>query len=430
MRPRIGLLLVVLSLAGCGLPGPASPDAPTAGTTVPTPATPELPTPLVATSSPTPVPTPAPTGMPGPVPSGTPIPAGRPAARFGYVAKGMTAEVMAFVGADHLAYASDHLDFGVVSTLAFFSLVPTATGDLPMSSPGWRAWTSPVMDAVIARAHAAGTRVVLSLARFAWSAADVAASTSILASPAVRHHLADVVAAEVVRRGVDGVNVDFEPIPVGQAADFTDFVRRLRRDLDDEGPGYQLTVAVTGHYDSWDVAGLVARGGADALYLMGYEYAGSWSTVAFSTAPYGGPRYNVATTVQWLLRVVRPDQLIVGVPYYGHLWPTAGPAIHARTLGGGGDLPYPEALRLAQANGIRYDPVEQSAWSEWEVRDCSACALHWVQLYFDDAPSLAAKWAFIRDEHLLGTGVWRIEDEGTPGAIDAAMRAAFLPGTS
>ena len=110
-------------------------------------------------------------------------------------------------------------------------------------------------------------------------------STRLLASPARRATLARELTAEVVRRGVDGVNVDFEPVPVGMAAALTSFVQVLRADLDRAGAGYQLTVAILGHFESYDIAGLVAPHAADALYLMAYQYAGVWSASAGSTDP-------------------------------------------------------------------------------------------------------------------------------------------------
>ena len=151
----------------------------------------------------------------------------------------------------------------------------------------------------------------------------------------------------MVRRGVDGVNVDFEPIPRGQKGNFTDLVRRIRAELDARGPGYQLTFDVVGHFESYDVGGALAPGGADAVYLMGYHYAGTFSTIAHGTAPLGGRRYSVADAIRALRRVARPSQLIVGVPYYGHLWPTASGALNARTTGRGYDVLYSSARLIA-----------------------------------------------------------------------------------
>jgi hypothetical protein len=117
----------------------------------------------------------------------------------------MVGEVMAFVTVPELAYARDTLDLSAVSTLAFFSLQAAADGHLQHDSR-WEAWNGPVFGAVLARAHAAGTRVVLSVSRFSWSPDETAVTVALLGSPARRARLATEIAAEVVRRGVDGVN--------------------------------------------------------------------------------------------------------------------------------------------------------------------------------------------------------------------------------
>ncbi len=356
-----------------------------------------------------------------PTPSASP----RDPARFGSAAKGLKGEVMAFVTTSQVDDALARLDLSAVSTIAFFSLEASAAGGIGRDGR-WRTWTSRPVDDLIARAHAAGTRVVISLARFSWTPAQTAASTTLLGSAAARARLAREVAAEVVRRGVDGVNVDFEPIPRGQRANFTDLVRLIRRELDARGRGYQLTFDVVGHFDSYDIGGALRPGGADAVYLMGYHFAGTFSTIAHATAPLGGPRYSVEDAIRLLRSVARPDQIIVGVPYYGHLWPTATGALNARTTGGGADVTFQRARAIALTQPTSYDVTEQVRRAAWRVRDCRSCPLHWVQLYFDDARSLTAKWHEFQRQGLLGTGIWTTAFEGSSGDLTAALRAAWI----
>jgi spore germination protein YaaH len=345
-------------------------------------------------------------------------------AKFGYVAKGLRGEVFAFVTWDQVPAAVDALDYDATSTIVFFSLQAGANGEI-QNGTTLRAWNSAATDELIARAHAAGTKVVFAMSRFSWSPSQTENSVKMLGREVARARLAKGIADEVVRRGVDGVNVDFEPIPRGQKANFTDLIRRIRAELDARRPGYQLTFDVVGHFDSYDVGGAL-RAGADAVYLMGYHYAGTFSTIAHATAPLGGPRYSVGDAIAGLRRVAKPSQIIVGVPYYGHIWPTASGARNARTTGGGGDVPYRQARTIARAHPPRYDPAEAVQWSAWRVRDCATCPLHWVQLYFDDARSLGAKWAEFQRQKLLGTGFWTWGFQGGSGDLAAALRKAWL----
>ena len=428
-------------LAGAGLAAlTASPDpgpAASLGSASPVAVVPStgpgagtLPSPYPSTP-PSPSTSPAPSAVTSPAtpsapPSASPMaPADVPPhdpAKFGFAAKGMRGEVMAFATIPELVYARDTLDFSAVSTLAFFSLQAGADGTL-LHDSRWRAWNGVLFDAVRDRAHAAGTRVVVSVSRFSWSPDETAVTRVLLASSARRERLAREIAAEVVRRGVDGVNVDLEPVPAGQKAAFTSFVRQLRAALDDAAPGLQLTVAITGYYSSYDARALVAPGAADAIYLMGYHYAGWWSKIAGSNAPLGGPRYNVADTIAKLRADGVPaERLIVGVPYYGHLWPTASAALNARTIGQGSDVRLVSALAILANVTPLWDSVQGVTWAAWRENGT------WVQLYVDDPRALAAKWRRFRQLGLLGTGMWTIGFEGAPGAANAALRAAWLAG--
>jgi chitinase len=263
----------------------------------------------------------------------------------------------------------------------------------------------------------------MAVSRFSWSPDETAVTTALLGSSAHQQRLALEIAAEVVRRQVDGVNVDLEPVPPGQAGAFTSFVRRLRSALDAAGPGLQLTVAITGYYSSYDVRGLVAPGAADAIYLMGYHYAGWWSKRAGSNAPLGGPGYDVADTIAKLRTDGVPaERLIVGVPYYGHLWPTASGVLNAPTVGQGSDIPLANGLAILATVASHWDPVQRVTWAAWRENGT------WLQLYLDDPRALAAKWERFRALGLLGTGMWTIGFEGTPGAANAALREAWLAG--
>ena len=422
-RPRLAAALAVAILAGCGPSGAALPGLVPGHTSAPVAAASASPVPasaaaLAMTPPPSTPPSPSPSPPPFASPSSPPSALAYDPARFGFAAKGMSHEVMAFVTTSQVDYALASMDWEVVSTVAFFSLEAGRGGHLRHDGR-WKIWNSTRVDRMIALAHERGTKVVISLARFAWSPGQTAVARDILASAANRATLAREVAVEVDRRGVDGVNVDFEPIPLGQKANFTDFVRLVRAELDRIRPGYQLTFDVTGHHDSYDVAGALRPGGADAVYLMGYHYAGTWSKVAGSTSPLGGPRYDLTDTVRGLLRYARPKQLIVGVPYYGHTWPTASGRIHARTVGRGHDVLYANAIRAARRLGGGYDKVEQVRWVAFREGG------QWYQMYFDDTRSMTAKWDLVMRHGLLGTGVWTIAFEGGARELDSAMRRAF-----
>lgn len=429
-RRLVCALVLVTVIAGCGSEA-ASRSGTAAGTVAPSVRASEMPTarplPSLPVGSALPSASPSPTAAPSQSADPGSADLLHDPAKFGFRAKGMTGEMMVFMPASQMRYALDEMDWDVVSTVVFFSLEAGRDGRI-LQDGGWKAWNSARMTSLITRARATGTKVVMSLKRFSWSPGQTGLTRALLGSATARERLARDVAAEVARRGVDGVNVDFEPIPAGRKAEFTAFVRSLRKELDSRRAGYQLTFAITGHYTSYDVASLVGPDAADAVYLMGYHYSGTFSKIAGSNAPMGGPRYDVVDTVKSLLKLVERHEIIVGAPFYGHAWPTVSGNLNARTLGGGFDVIYEKAVVLARAHGIRYDKVQQVAWTRYRARACSTCPVTWYQMYFDDHRAIAHKWAWINRQKLLGGGVWTIGFEGGQAALTEAARKAFLDG--
>jgi spore germination protein YaaH len=352
--------------------------------------------------------------------------------QLGYQAKGLRREVLGFLNHFHLDYALQYLDYDAVSTVAFFSIQADRNGHLMKRTASgaktarWAAWTGSKMSTIIQRAHSNLSKVVFSVERFAWSSAGRADTTALLSSSVARQTLASEIANAVVSRGVDGVNLDFEPIPSGQRANYVSFVRAVRRALDAKRPGYQLTFAATGYIANYDIKALTAAGAADAVYIMGYQYRGSWSSRAGSTAPLAGPIYDVGDTVKAYLELTSPGKIILGVPYYGYAWSTASSEIHALTTGSYlRSILYAESVRLAAAHGPRYDSIEKSAWTVWRYQPCSTCTSHWRQLYFDNVRSLGAKYDLVNSKGLRGAGVWALGFEGSRPELYRLLKSKF-----
>jgi spore germination protein YaaH len=363
--------------------------------------------------------------------------AGPAVTRFTPGAKGLSHEVFGFFLPSAIDHVLTRADWSVLSTVAYFGIVARTSGNLArrtngVPDPRWTAWDSPAMDRLIEKAHGTGTNVVLAVTRFAWTSDGWAASAKLLSSGRARSRLARQIAAEVERRGIDGVNLDFEPIPTGHSADFVALVREVRERLDEVRPGLDLTVASTGYIANYDVAGLTARGAADAIFIMAYHYNGSWSTHAGAVSPLTRRTYDVTDTVEAYLRYTEPENIILGVPYYGYAWSTETGHAHSRTRPGSstwgypGSLTYRSAVRVAEAYGRRWDPTEQGPWVRWQTRACSGCPLTWRQMYYEDAQSLALKYDLVIREGLRGTGMWTLGYEGRRTELNDVLRATFV----
>ncbi len=353
---------------------------------------------------------------------------------------GLRREVFGFLPYWELTDKSTTLDWRTLSTVAYFSVGCTSTGSLDKrtssgaATTGWAGWTSSKMTSVINAAHEHRTRVVLTVSCFAWSASGASIQASLLGSATRRATLAKQIAAAVRDRGADGANLDFEPIVPGYADEFTALVRKVRSELNNVAPGYQLTFDTMGSIGNQPIAAATAPGGADAVFVMGYDYRTAGSSSAGSIAPLTGPLYDLTDTVKAYTAKISPSKVILGVPYYGRAWSTVSDGLHAKTLspskyGASAEPFYAEAIGIANANGRRWDSVEQSAWTAYRKQTCTAaygCVTSWRQLYYDDAASLKRKYDLVNREHLRGVGIWALGYDDGRTELRAALADKFL----
>ena len=335
-------------------------------------------------------------------------------------------EVFAFFTPFASQYMLESADYSTLTTVAFFGVDALADGTLETSRDGavttqWAAWTSAWMDEVITKAHAAGCKVVLTVKRFAWSAAERAVTTALLSNADARAHLAEAIADAVIARGVDGVNLDFEPIPTAVKYDFVTFVRLLRQELDERQAGLFLTFDATAHIANYRIPELTAEGAADAVLVMGYPFKSSGSKRAGAGSPLDGVKYGLPETVDAYLARTSADKVILGLPYYGYEWSTTTKFLHSLTrpsgptYGSPNSRPIGSAIDVGTAHGRRWDAQQLVAWTRWRYQACSTCPFTWRQLYYDDTQSLGLKYDMIIERDLAGVGLFKIgNDAGHP----------------
>jgi spore germination protein YaaH len=313
--------------------------------------------------------------------------------------------------------ALGYLNYNLVSTIAYFSVGSDKYGNLVKgTSTGWTGWTSSRMTQVLDRAHSNGVRVVLTVTMMAWDSASSANMATLLGTSANRSRLVAQIVDAVRSRGADGVNLDFEPVASSLGDEYLAFVRQLKAALVSGGAGSYLTVCVMAGAATWatgyDVAGLTASGGADHLFVMGYDYNWSGSSRAGGVAPIRSPyTLDVSGTMNDFLAETSGSKIIWGVPYYGRTWPTSSSQLNATTLGGGSKAyTYTGHLSEARQYGRLWDDVGKVPW----YRYYDNAAGHWVQGYYDDAQSLGIKYDLVNGRGLAGTGMWTLlMDQGT-----------------
>ncbi|MBF6604897.1 MAG: hypothetical protein IVW53_04870 [Chloroflexi bacterium] len=352
-------------------------------------------------------------------------------------------EVFGFLPYWTLGDRTTRLDYSLLSTIAYFSVGVDRSGNLVRRNPdgstalGWAGWTSSALSSVITAAHRRSTRVVLTISMFGWTTAGAALQGATLGSASARRNLARQAAAAVRARGADGINLDVEPLAAGRAREFTALVRAMRTELDRVHRGYQVTFDTTGWIGNYPVEAATARGGADAIFIMGYDYRTAGTSIAGSIDPLGGSGYTLADTIAAYTARVSPSKLILGLPYFGRAWSTTTNAVRAPNRSGtryGTSNPvlYSDAASFATVYGRRYDPTEQVAWFSYRRLTCttSGCATSWRQVYFDDAQALRARCDLVIRSGLRGVGIWALGYDGTRPELNRALALAFLHDTA
>ena len=319
---------------------------------------------------------------------------------------------------------ADHLAGTDLSTLALFSVTHGRGGHLVTGAPGYRKIDGPIGRRMISEARARGTRTELVYTSFgetkngSFFAALSAQNTTI--TELVR------LAADL---GVDGINVDVEQLAIGDIPAYGLFVGRLREAVRARIPTAQVSVATTANQGGAAMAAAASVGGADRIFVMGYDYRTAGSAPGAS-APLD--RHDGIKDLPWSLDLYRVagvpvERTILGLPLYGMTWPVSGPEQGAAATGRG-EVWIPRRnldILTGAAPAPTYDPVE--AVEFLAVPDGAG----WRAIYVDSPTSLTPKLRLANDRGLAGAGFWAIGYErGLPDytRLIASFRADTLKG--
>jgi spore germination protein YaaH/flagellar hook assembly protein FlgD len=367
-----------------------------------------------------------------------------PEAALAQLPGGMRRVVYGYLPWWEVGDATTRVDFRIVTHMAYFSVGVDANGNLRTHNAdgtpttGWAGWNSARMTSLIEDAHRHGSRVTLTVTMFAWTSGQAATQAALLGSATARQNLARQAAAAVRNRGVGGVNLNIEPLVAGHEANFVALVRTVRAELDAIAPGYHLSFTAMGHPGNYPLEQALAPGGADAVFVMGYDYRTAGSNHAGSISPLAGPRYDLTETVRAYTARLPASQVILGLPWYGRAWSTVSDALNARTqtgtrYGESVAVNYEFAVDLVAQHGRRFDATEVSAWTAFQRQNCTAaygCVTTWRQLYFDDAETLKARFDLVNRASLRGVGIWALGYDGARPELYQALADKFLDDTT
>jgi len=295
------------------------------------------------------------------------------------------------------------LQLDVVTHLAYFGVDVNGDGSLGDS----RHWGGPVMDEIIASAHAAGVKVVL-----VGTAFSATAMTTLLSSPTSRAVAIQNMVDLVVAADGDGVNLDFEGLPHAMKDEFVLFVGDMKAAMDAALGESSVTLAMPAvdWSDAYDYDALADA--CDGLFLMEYDYhyaggdPGPLSPLAAS-ATWG--KYSVTWSLDdydtWGGERNR-NKFILGMPLYGYDWPATSSAPLASKIADATSVTWSYCLAQGDAHGWKWDNDSSSPWYVYySGEECH-------QVWCENQESLRMRMALAKERGLGGIGFWALGYEG------------------
>jgi chitinase len=309
----------------------------------------------------------------------------------------------------------------------------------------------------VLRAEFPHIKTLISVGGWTWSArfSDVALTD------ASRERFAESAVDFIRTYNFDGVDVDWEyPVCCGLAdnvyrpedtENYTLLMQELRAQLDEaeneDGRDYLLTIASAGGVDKLEHYELAALADTlDWINVMAYDFMGAWdlSLTGHHSGLYANPdnpssnalvrdHYNAEGAIHpWLEAGVDPNQIVLGVPFYGRAWGGVNPTDNGLfqsattvppgtwddwTSGATGVNDYFEIEALLDAGGytVHRDPQAMVPWAY----NPNVHGGHFIS--YDDPISMQHKVDFVNDLDLGGVMIWEITADRSESLLDVIV---------
>ncbi|OGG15097.1 hypothetical protein A2773_04365 [Candidatus Gottesmanbacteria bacterium RIFCSPHIGHO2_01_FULL_39_10] len=333
------------------------------------------------------------------------------------------------------------IDFTTLTTMAYFGIPVKIDGSLDKNDRGYKVFHGKKATELFKKAHENGTRVVLTLTLMKndpikkfLDDEDAWANTAAQAS------------WEVLKRGIDGVNIDFEYVGspgTDYKNKFSKFVNYFTKNMHKIVPNSQVTVSV---YASavkdpkiYDIKRLGED--SDGIFMMAYDFATTTADKVMPTAPLGGHKegkywYDIRTAVNDFLSFMPEEKLILGLPWYGYNYQVSSPQVKASTSKGYYTYQkygrrtirvYVPVKGKAQPYYLAQDLADKSGWDEYGQVGWKAynSASGWRMIFLDDEKSLSLKYDFAKEKKLKGIGMWALGFDNGDRKLWDVIQAKF-----
>lgn len=321
--------------------------------------------------------------------------------------------------------------------LAYFSLTISGDGSLLLrdgtaTEPGYHKLQSDQFLEFATQAKQQNTQLDLVLTQM--NNADIEA---FLASPTAQDKLISQLHNILLAYPFSGINIDIEYVGSSSPtlrSQMTQFMQRLNQQLDQKYDHVELSIDVyAGAAKStqiWDVAALSQE--VDYMIVMAYDFHRRSSSQAGPVAPlFGGKKYwqsDISEHLKEFLKVVPPEKILLGIPFYGYEWQTTSDDPQALTFPNTGSTASYE--RVQELLGQALELTLKQDWNE----DALSPYLSYQKdgetfvVYYEDSRSISYKLDYVNQLNLGGIAIWALGYEGNSrelwDVIHAKLRAS------
>jgi spore germination protein YaaH len=213
------------------------------------------------------------------------------------------------------------------------------------------------------------------------------------------------------RPGSNGINIDFEGMGASDKTPFTTFMTNLCNQVHAANPNYKVTMALyaVDWSTSFDIPTL--NNLVDNFIIMGYDYYYSGSSTAGPEAPLynfqTSYNYTLAKSITYYLKQgASKNKLLLGLPWYGREWETAGQAAPSSTTGG---FTSSRTYTYVKNNSATYSTAnyhwDSNCFNPYYSYQVSGA---WRQCWIDDEYSYGRKFDLVNQRGLGGIGIWAL----------------------
>jgi len=228
-----------------------------------------------------------------------------------------------------------------------------------------------------------------------------------------KQNLINGLISRVQARGAKGINIDFEGVASSQKDSLTSFMKQLCNKMHAAVAGSEVSIALPSvdWGGTFDVAAMMPY--LDLFIIMGYDYYYSGSTTAGPTDPLFNFQttynYNLSKSVTYYLnRGVSNSKLLLGLPYYGRQWQTAGNTAPSatQTSSNNGSKTY----AVVKNNTSGYYSAANKKWENFSSTPYYAFQIagNWNQCFINDKYSLGKRYDLVNQRNIGGIGIWAL----------------------